>query len=67
MLLESDPDYVVSRRFDNSLTKVMERYQDGAPDRLVAAILLMTEDDVRTRLAEIFAIIRADLKVEETK
>jgi hypothetical protein len=57
-LLDQDPDFVVAKRHDYSLAKLIERYPDGCPDRLIAAVLLMTEDDVAERRAQIIATLR---------
>lgn len=45
-LLENKEDFVFLKRFEYSLAAVLERYPDGCPDRIVAAALLLTEDDV---------------------
>lgn len=57
-LLEQDPDFVVSKRHDYSLSKLADRYPDGCPDRVIAAVLLMTEDDVAERRAAIVRSLR---------
>jgi hypothetical protein len=44
--LERDPDFVYLKRFDYSLKKVMLRYPDGCPTRVIAQALLLTEEDV---------------------
>jgi helix-turn-helix protein len=46
-LIEEKEDFVYSKRFEYSLKKVMERYPDGCPDRIIAAVLLITEDEVQ--------------------
>lgn len=45
-LLETDPDFLHLKRFDFSMGKLLERYPEGVPDRIIAQALLMTEDDV---------------------
>lgn len=44
--LENDPDYIALKRFDYSLKKLLERYPEGAPDRIIANALLVPEEDV---------------------
>ena len=34
------------KKFDYSLRKVLQRYPDGAPDRVIAQALMITEEDV---------------------
>lgn len=45
-LLHEDENFVYSKRFDYSIEKLEERYPDGCPDRVIAAVLMITEDDV---------------------
>lgn len=44
--LEEDPDFVHAKRFGFSLERLLERYPEGAPIRIIASALFMTEDDV---------------------
>lgn len=44
--LETDPDYIALKRFDYSLKKLLQRYPEGAPDRIIANALLIPEEDV---------------------
>lgn len=46
-LLDTDPDFIGIKRFDFSLKKLLERYPDGCPDRIIAQALLLTEDEVK--------------------
>ena len=45
-LLLEDEDWISSRRFNNSLERLLVRYPDGCPTRIVASALCMTEDEV---------------------
>lgn len=45
-LIDEAPDFVYLKRFGYSLEAVLERYPDGAPTRLIAQGLMLTEDDV---------------------
>lgn len=38
-LLETNPDFILLRRFDFSLKQALKRYPDGLPDNLVAQAL----------------------------
>ncbi|NDC25889.1 MAG: hypothetical protein EB078_08575 [Proteobacteria bacterium] len=44
--LENDPDFIAIKRFDYSLKKLLIRYPEGCPDRIIANALLITEEDV---------------------
>jgi hypothetical protein len=45
-LVETDPDFVYTKRFSFSLKKLLERYPDGCPDRVIAQALLVSEPEV---------------------
>ena len=44
--LENDPDYIALKRFDYSIKKLLQRYPEGCPDRIIANALLIPEEDV---------------------
>jgi len=44
--VETEPDFVATKHFDFSLKKLIERYPDGAPDRIIAQALCLTEPEV---------------------
>lgn len=60
-LLDNDPDFVYSKRHNYSLAELERKHPEGCPDRLIAAVLLITEDDAEERLARIIEILRADM------
>lgn len=45
-LIESEEDYIYLKKYDFSLKKLLERYPDGCPNRIIAQALLMSEDDI---------------------
>lgn len=63
-LLVEDPNFVAIKRYGYSLTKMLERYPDGCPHRLIAQALLITEDDVQAMYDGIVLKLRARMKVE---
>lgn len=63
-LIELDPEYVYLRRYDFSVTKLLERYPDGAPDHIIAQALLTTEDEVQRIYEGAVAKLREHLKVD---
>lgn len=65
MMIEVDLDYIASKRFGCSVAKLMERHPEGCPDRVIAAALLMTEEELETRYVEIVKRLRTHMGVEE--
>lgn len=45
-LLNTDEDFIAIKRFDFSLSQLLERYPDGAPDSVIASALMIEEDEV---------------------
>ncbi len=63
-----DPDFINIRRFDYSLERLLDRYPDGASDRLIASALMMTEDEVSEFYEEVVEKLRTIIGVNhETK
>jgi len=62
--IEHDDDFVFVKRFGYSLNKLLERYPDGAPNRVIAQALLTTEEDVETQYDRIIRKLRRKMKVE---
>lgn len=63
-LLNTDPDFIYSKRFDFSLKKLLDRYPEGAPTKVVAQALMMTEDELQELEQAIIIKIRQGLQVE---
>lgn len=42
-LVLTDPDFILIKRFDNSMKKLMERYPEGVPDKIIAQALGVDE------------------------
>lgn len=49
----TDPDFVYFPRFDNSLTKLKERYPQEAPDKIIAMALMLNDEEVEHMWAKI--------------
>lgn len=56
--LASEPDFIALKRFDFSLVKLLERYPDGAPDKVIAAALLISEPEVEELYQQAVAQLR---------
>lgn len=63
-LIDTEPDFVYMKRFDFSLDKLMERYPDGAPTKIIAQAMMMTEDEVEELYQLVIVKMRQALKVE---
>jgi hypothetical protein len=62
-LILTDPDFISLKRFDNSLLKLKEKYPEGAPTKVIAQALLMTEEEVEEAYESIILKIREALKI----
>jgi hypothetical protein len=63
--VETDPDYIALGRFDYSLEKLLERYPDGCPDRIIAAALLIGEHEVEELYQKAIARLRLIMGVTD--
>lgn len=63
--LDQDPDFVYLKRFDYSLKKVMLRYPEGCPTRVIAQALLMTEEDVEIMHKNIVSKLQTLMGVDD--
>lgn len=61
-LIEKDPDYVDIKRFQYSLKNLLQRYPEGAPDRVIAQALDIPEEKVQELYEDIIEKLR-DLMV----
>lgn len=52
------------RRFDFSLKRLLERYPEGCPQRLIAQALFVSEADVARMYAEVVAKLRQSMGVQ---
>lgn len=60
--LETEPDFVNLKRYGYSLERVLDRYPDGAPDRLIAQALCMSEEEVEELYEEIVLKLREEIE-----
>jgi hypothetical protein len=52
MILE-DPDYISLKRFDFSITNLLKRYPEGAPNHVGAQSLLLSEEEFETEYTKV--------------
>lgn len=62
-LVEHDDDYVHIKRFDFSLKKVIDRYPDGAPNKVVAQALMISEEEAEELYQKVVEKLRKSMKV----
>lgn len=62
--IDSDPNFIYNKRFDNSLEKCIDRYPDGAPDKVIAQSLLMSEEEVADTYLAVIEKLKNTMKVE---
>lgn len=63
-MLETDPDWISSKRFDYSLAKLIERYPNGCPDRIIAAVLMIQEEEVEVLYQNVVLKLRRFMGVD---
>lgn len=57
--IQQRPNWIAGKRFGNSLKKLVERYPEGAPDRVAAAALLVPEEEVEGIWQRVVAKLRS--------
>lgn len=62
--IETDADFIYCKRFNNSLEQCIDRYPDGAPDKVIAQSLMMTEEEVKEVTEATVEKLRKIMKVE---
>lgn len=63
-LIQKDSNFIYSKRFDFSLEKLLERYPEGAPTKVIAQVLLITEEEVDKLVEEAVVALRLKMKIE---
>ena len=61
--IRHDPNFVYLKRFDFSMEKLLDRYPEGVPNKLIAQALLITEEDVETIYNNIIEKLRKNMNV----
>ena len=63
-MIDTDPDFIYMKRFDFSLEKFLDRYPEGAPVRVIAQALMMTEEEVEEIYERIVVQLRQAMNVD---
>ena len=59
--VETDPDFILSKRFGHSLKRLVSRYPDGAPDDIIGQALGCSAQEVQKAYQGIVEKLRAIL------
>jgi hypothetical protein len=59
-----EPNFIFLKRFDYSLASLIDKHPGGVSDRVIAAALMVTEDDVQDIYEDIILKLRDILKVD---
>jgi hypothetical protein len=61
--LDVEADFILTKRFGYSLTKLLERFPDGAPDSVIATALGIEEGEVEVRYQAIVKSLQKSVGV----
>lgn len=56
--IHEEPDYIFLRRYKFSFAKLLERYPEETPDKVIAAALCIREEHVESEYLRVVAKLR---------
>lgn len=59
--IDTDPDFINIKRFEYSLDKLLDRYPDGVPNRIICQALQLSEQEVEDLYQSVILKLRARL------
>ena len=62
--LDEDVDYIVSARYRNSLSKILDRFPDGVPDKIGASVLQMPVEEYLAEYNRGIILLRQEILSE---
>lgn len=62
----NERDFICSKRFDNDINKLIARYPNGVPDRTIAQVLKISEDQIEELYQSAIIEVRRQLDVDLT-
>lgn len=60
--INTDLDYIYSKKFNNSLAEIIKKYPDGVPDNIIAKVLKIKTSQFNTIFNKILSKLRDSLK-----
>lgn len=63
-LIETDPDFVLSKKYNYDINELLKRYPDGVPKHVCASVLMVTEDEIDEMYLKIVNKLRAYMGVQ---
>lgn len=61
MKILEDPNYIALKRFDYSLSKLIDRYPNGVPNKVIGQALQLSEEEVEKLYQELLTKLREKL------
>ncbi len=62
-LLENDDDWIFSRRYGFSASKLAKKYPDGVPEKILTEVLQSTQEELDQAWEEIVEELKEIMKV----
>lgn len=62
--IDEDEDFIAIKKFRYSLNRLLAKYPDGAPPKIVAQALMMTEEEAEELFQSAIVKLREAMKVE---
>ena len=60
--ISSEDDYIYSKKFNNSLNDILQKYPDGVPNNLIAKVLKIKASQIDSMLNRIFTKLKEQMK-----
>jgi hypothetical protein len=63
--INTDPDFIYSKKFNNSLAEIIKKYPNGVPDNLIAKVLKLKTSQYNNIFNKILSKLRDSLKAKD--
>ena len=60
--IDNDSDFIISKRFGNSLVRLLNKYPDGVPDKIICRVLQITPEEMKKHYGCAIMKIKKDLE-----
>ena len=61
----NDPDWIFSKKNENSLEKLKQKYPEGCPDRIGASVLRLSLEDFQKEYERIVSKLKVKFGVDD--